>query len=334
MNQSKFIQNFSFPAYDQILQSLKIFLMILVGAILLALGFSVFQLPFNLAAGGISGIAIIVNHFTGWPAGLVYFIINIPLLILGFKHLGRWHFLVKTLICVSIFSTAIEVFSVYLPQILHQFPITEDMLLSSIYGGIITGIGTGIIYRAGSTAAGTSVISRIVQRKTGIPLSQVYLFVDGAIILVCVFTFGWEIALHALLLLFIGGLASDFALEGPSTVRTASIITDHPQELVTALMQDLHRGVSIWDITGGYTGQKRSLVFCTVNRAQVGELKQVVAEIAPEAFMVIGEAHQALGSGFIRMRRGKRNKIKEQTIISADDWTAPIPVDGKLPDCK
>jgi uncharacterized membrane-anchored protein YitT (DUF2179 family) len=130
--------------------------------------------------------------------------------------------------------------------------------------------------------------------------------VDGSIILIAVFTFGWEIALHAALLVLISGMASDFALEGPSVVRTASIVTDRPQELASVLMARLQRGVSIWEVTGGYTGRKRAMVFCTVNRAQIHELRQVVAEATPEAFMVIGDAHQALGIGF-RPLRGKRS---------------------------
>ena len=163
-----------------------------------------------------------------------------------------------------------------MPKALSDYPLTSDMLLSSIYAGLITGIGSGMIYRTGSTIGGTSIISRIIQRKTGIPLSQLYLFVDGGIILVSVFTFGWEIALHAILVLMLAGMASDFALEGPSVVRTASIITDYPHEMADALMARLNRGVSIWEITGGYTGKKRAMVFCTVNRAQIFELKQVV----------------------------------------------------------
>jgi uncharacterized membrane-anchored protein YitT (DUF2179 family) len=189
---------------------------------------------------------------------------------------------------------------------LAQFPMTENMLLGAIYAGLITGIGSGIIYRAGGTIGGTSIISRIVQRKSGIPLSQIYLMVDGTIIFIAGFTFGWEIALHAVLLVLISGMASDFALEGPSVVRTASIITDRPQELAAALMARLHRGVSIWEVTGGYTGRKRSMVFCTINRAQIHELRQAVAEETPEAFMVIGDAHQALGLGF-RPLRGRQS---------------------------
>ncbi|MGD8890567.1 MAG: YitT family protein, partial [Desulfobacterales bacterium] len=268
---------------DQILQVMKTTFTLILGAVIVAIGFSLFQVPFNLAAGGITGVTIIVRDFFDLPSGVLYLILNLPLMTIGYRSLGQWQFLIRTILSVLVFSVATDILSYTMPRILANFPMTSDMLLSSIYAGLITGIGSGLIYRAGGTIGGTSVITRIIQRKTGIPLSQLYLIVDGTIILLAVFTFGWEIALHAILVLMIGGIASDFALEGPSVVRTASIVTDQPRELADELMGRLHRGVSIWEITGGYTGQKRSMVFCTVNRAQIFELKQVVSDVNPDA---------------------------------------------------
>lgn len=290
---------------DQILQVMKTTFTLILGAVIVAIGFSLFQVPFNLAAGGITGVTIIVRDFFDLPSGVLYLILNLPLMTIGYRYLGQWQFLIRTILSVLFFSVATDILSYTMPRILANFPMTSDMLLSSIYAGLITGIGSGLIYRAGGTIGGTSVITRIIQRKTGIPLSQLYLIVDGTIILLAVFTFGWEIALHAILVLMIGGIASDFALEGPSVVRTASIVTDQPRELADELMGRLHRGVSIWEITGGYTGQKRSMVFCTVNRAQIFELKQVVSDVNPDAFVVIGNAQQALGTGFQHVKRRK-----------------------------
>jgi uncharacterized membrane-anchored protein YitT (DUF2179 family) len=302
--------------FEQVLPALKTLVSLGGGAIIVAMGFSLFQMPYNLAAGGITGLSIIIRHFIGLPAGLLYLAMNVPLMVIGYRHLGRWHFLIRTIICVIIFSVTTDGLNHIMPIILTQYPLTSDMLLGSLYAGLITGIGSGLIYRAGGTIGGTSIISRIVQRKTGMPLSQIYLFVDGLIILTAAFTFGWEIALHAILVLLICGMAADFALEGPSVVRTASIVTDRPQELTSALLNRLHRGVSIWEITGGYTGKKRSMVYCTVNRAQIYELKQIVSEVNPDAFMVIGNAQQALGIGFRPM---KVTKIRQS--IGAEEET-------------
>lgn len=288
--------------FGRFFRSLLWIINLLLGTVLSALGYSLFQVPFNIAAGGVSGIAIIINHFTGWPIGAMYLVMNIPLLVLGYYYLGGWRFLVRTLIAVVIFSTAVDLFNVYLPGWVIQFPLTEDVLLNAIYGGIVGGVGAGLVYRSGGTMGGTSIIGRILQQRTGIPLSQVFLYTDGIIIVTAGLVFGWEIALYALLTLFLGGLASDYTLEGPSSVRTATIITDKPDAIAQALIQVLGRGVSQWQITGAYTGEAHTMLLCTVYRPQVNDLKQVVAETDKQAFVVIGTAHQALGQGFMPLK--------------------------------
>jgi uncharacterized membrane-anchored protein YitT (DUF2179 family) len=114
--------------------------------------------------------------------------------------------------------------------------------------------------------------------------------------------FGWDMALHAMLTLFLSGIATDFAMEGPSTVRTATIVTNNPDALTHALLVGLKQGASQWHATGSYTGKDRSMVFCTVYRSQVNDLKYIVATVDPTAFVVIGQAHQALGGGFMHLR--------------------------------
>ncbi len=275
---------------------------VIIGSVIAAFGYSMFQVPFNLAAGGVAGLSIIVNYLTSLPIGTVFFLLNLPLVILGFFYLGRWRFLFHTTLAIVCFAMATELFTYYLPIMLHEPAITDDILLGAIYAGIVTGVGYGLIMRGGGNPGGTAIVGRIIQRKTGIPLSQVYLYTDGMIILVAGAIFGWEIALNALLTLFIGGMASDFTLEGPSTVRTATVITDMPQEMSQALMDGLKRGVSYWTITGAYTQQPRTMLMCTVYRPQIADLKVIVASVDPKAFVVIGNAHQAHGTQFSRLR--------------------------------
>lgn len=270
----------------------------LVGTSLAALGYALFQVPNNIVSGGISGIGIMINHYTGWPVGLMYWIMNVPLLVLGFFQLGRWRFVVSTLIASTIFASLIDIFAVFLPRILSEFPPSHDVLLTSIYAGIIGGIGAGLVYRAGSTFGGTAILGRVLQQKTGLPLSQVYAVTDGAIILSAGLLFGWEIAMYGFLVLFISGLAADYTLEGPSSTRTVTIVTNKPQEMSAALIAETQRGVSFWEVTGGYTGTKRYMVMCTIYRPQVNAVKRVAARIEPEAFVTIGVSHQALGQGF------------------------------------
>ncbi len=278
-------------------------LLILVGATVSGLGFSLFQAPYNIAAGGVSGIAILINHFTGWPISAMYLVMNIPLFVLGFFYLGRWRFLFSTAIAVVIFSASIGLADQFLPTLLDSWPITDNILLSTIYAGLVGGIGGGLIYLAGATIGGTAIIGRIIQVKTGLSLSQIYLFVDGTIVLAAGVIFGWEIALYAVLTLLLSGQAADFVLEGPSRARTAMVITTRPEAITKALIAELGRGVSYWEAIGGYTGEVRTIVMCTIYRPQVGDLKRVVANHDPHAFVIIGTTQQALGEGFTELRK-------------------------------
>lgn len=290
-------------AFYSLAQTIRRMVMITIGSVLAALGYSLFQVPFNITAGGLFGLGIIVNHFTGWPVGTFFLVANIPLMILGFRHLGRWAFFLYTLLSVIVFAVATDLFLIIVPTIVEPYPVTDDMLLSAIYAGLIFGVGNGMIYRANGTAGGTIIVGRIIQLKTGFALSQTYLYVDGAIIALAGVVFGWENALLALLTLFISGMASDFVIEGSSFVRTVTIITDMPGEMAQGLMVGLKRGASHWHITGGYTGQTHSMVWCTIYRSQVHEIRQIVSAIDPKAFIVVGMAHQAFGGGFLSLKR-------------------------------
>ncbi len=267
------------------------------------LAFSLFQVPYNLAAGGVTGIGIIVAHFTGFSASLFYFIANVPLLIVGWFMLGGWRFLYRTIIAVVAFTLATEYAAIVLPAYLAQWPITDNMLLSAIYAGLVGGVGGGLIFSTGGTLGGTAIIGRIIQDRTGLQLSQIYLFVDGAIVITAGFVFGWESALYAYLTLLLSGLATDYVLEGPSRTRTATIITTQPDVIMETIIRRLGRGVSYWKVYGGYTREARTVLLCTIYRQQLGELKEIVSEVDSKAFVTIGMAQEAMGEGFLDIRR-------------------------------
>jgi uncharacterized membrane-anchored protein YitT (DUF2179 family) len=273
-------------------------LLLTLGAFLAAFGFAVFQAPYNLAAGGIAGVSLIINNYTGWPIGVLYFVLNIPLLAFGFRFLGRWPFVLRTGIAAALFSIFTDLFTLWLPQVLIPFPLTDEILLSAIYGGILGGIGGGIIYRSGSTMGGTGIIGRYLQQRTGLPLSQIYIYTDGLILVAMGLVFGWPVTLYGLLILFINGLASDYVLEGPSSARVVTIITNYPQEMTRALIAQLGRGVTYWHVTGGYSHQRHYLVTCTITRPQVADIKRIVSEVDAHAFVTIAVGSDALGEGF------------------------------------
>lgn len=290
-------------AAQKIKHEMRNIVLLTIGTAFAAFGYCVFQVPFNIAAGGISGLGIVINHFTGWPIGLMFLTANVPLLFLGFFSLGRWAFVFRTALAILVFSAAVDACNVYLPRVLPTFPVTHDVLLCSVYAGIIGGVGNGLVYRAGCTMGGTAIIGRIIQFKTGLPLSQAFLYSDGFIVLLAGAVFGWELALYAMLTLFLTGIASDYTLEGPSSVRTVTIVTTRANELSKALMSGLGRSLSQWQIIGSFSGEQLTMLTCTLFRPQVEDMKRIVAEVDPTAFVTIGVARQAIGSNFVSHMR-------------------------------
>ena len=270
---------------------IKEYLIITLGAFVLIISIDVFFVPAKISpGGGVTGSAIIINKFTGWSVGLLMLILNIPMLILGFYTLGRFNFLVRTLYTVLIYNLGVDFFANILP-----LGITEDLLLNALYGGILGGIGTGLIFRGRSTTAGLGVMSRVLQLKTGIPISQVYILTDGAVLLLFGQIFGWDKALYSLLSLFIYGLATDYVLEGPSVIRTVFIVTNSPEAISQGLFTRLGVGVTSWTAQGMFTKDKHAVLFCTVIRSDANTLKGIVTDIDENAFIVIGQGHRAKG---------------------------------------
>jgi len=283
---------------------------IALGAVISAFGYSMFMVPFNLAAGGIGGLGVIGAHFTGWSPGVLYMLMNLPLMVLGFVQLGRFRFLFSCMLSIVTFSIAADAFTVFMPRNMHTFPITQDLLLNCIYGGLFFGLGIGIVFRYGGNFGGTVIPARILHNKTGYPLSQTFFYMDGAIILLAGFVFGWELAMLGMLSLFVGGMATDFVIEGVSQVRTITIVSHNPTMLKHAILSDLGRGISYWEVTGGYSDRKYTMLFCTITRSQVQDLKAIVADNDPNAFLVVGVAQQAVGSFSFKRHNSKGNKPK------------------------
>ncbi len=265
-----------------------------VGSLLLVYAFSVFMLPFGIAGGGVGGLALVINRWFGFSPGLVMLVANLPALILGYRKLGGMTFLVRTAYVVLIYNVGVDTIGRLFPT-----GFSDDLLLVALFGGVISGIGAGLIFRAAGTAAGTGVLSRILQLRTGIPVSQIYLLLDGSIIVLLGMTFGWDKALYGVILLFVNGLALDYVLDGPSVVRTVTVVTDRPHLLSDAVFAPLNLGVTGWDATGMYTEEQRSILFCTVSRSEAGRLVDSIRSVDPEAFTVIGHAHQRRG-GMVR----------------------------------
>ena len=283
---------------------LRDFLLIGISSIIQAFSLRIFFVPANLASGGVSGISQLINHFTGWPIGLMVLIGNVPLFLLGWRFLGGRRFAIRTafaIITYAIFTdlllkTALFAETGAATRLINE--LRGDIFLNSLYGAIVSGIGYGLVYRARGTSGGSDILARVLNNWRGIPMTQSYLIVDTAVILGAGFVFGWKQALYAMIALYVSGLVAETTLEGGGTVRTAMIITSKVEAISNRVIEELERGVTILEGSGAYTGEARPVLYCVITRAEVSTLKAIVNECDPLAFMVIGVAHEALGEGF------------------------------------
>jgi uncharacterized membrane-anchored protein YitT (DUF2179 family) len=278
------------------------YLLIVLGALMQAVALRLFLVPAHLASGGVSGIAQLINHYTNWPIGVMVLVGNIPLFLLGWRFLGGRRFALRTATAIISYSLAVDLLTM-----LPFFPangLTDDIFINSLYGAVVAGVGYGLVYRARGTSGGSDVLARILNHWRGTPMTQSYLMVDSAVILAAGFVFGWKEALYAIITLYVSGIVAETILEGGGTVRTAMIITARPQEIADQILIELERGVTVLSGTGAYTGEERPVLYCVVGRAEIAQIKAIVHEIDPKAFMVIGVAHEALGEGFKELKRG------------------------------
>ena len=270
------------------------FMLIFLGTLIQAISLNIFLIPSKLTGGGVSGIAQIVNHYTGWSIGLMVILGNIPLFILGWKYLGGSRFAYRTVFAVISYSIAVDV----LAKFWHPTGLTDDLLLNALYGAGISGIGYALVYRGQGTSGGTDILARILVHKKALPLSQTYLLTDALTMILAGIAFNWERALYSIMMLYISGIAAETVTQGSRVVRTAMIVTEKGNEIGERIMDNLGRGVTELSGKGMYSGMDRPVLYCVISRAEVERLKAVVAETDPQAFIVIGHAYEALGEGF------------------------------------
>ncbi len=270
------------------------FLMIALGCIIQAVGMVVFMAPANLISGGITGLAQVLNHLSGWPIGTLTLLGNIPVLVLGWRYLGRIQFAVRTL-------AAIILFSVFTDLIYFIFPnpaITDDLFLNTIFGAVIMGFGYGMVYLGGGTSGGSDIIGRILNQRLGFSITYAYMVTDTFSIILGSIVFGWQLGLYAIIVVYISGKAAEVVSEGSSSFRQAYIISDAQEEIKKKILTEMDHGVTIFHGEGGYSGEDKEVLYCVINRGEINALKKLVAESDPNAFMIVGQANEVLGEGF------------------------------------
>ncbi|MFZ7946585.1 YitT family protein [Bacillus sp. S3] len=261
------------------------FLGLILGSLIIVTGFNLFLIPHQVLSSGLSGISMLFGMITPINTGVANFLLNLPLLIIGYKMLGK-RFIMNTILSVIIIS-----FGLYLVPV---YEVAKDTILSSIFGGALTGIGVGIVFRCSGSTGGFDIIGMIVSRKRDFPIGTLLSGMNAVVILISGFIFNWDVALNTLVSIFVTGKVVD-AIYTDHAKLTIMIITEKGQEMRRHLLTNLYRGLTIMDGVGGYSNDHRNVLFTIISRYELNEVKHLITEIDPAAFVNITETIEVMG---------------------------------------
>lgn len=261
-----------------------------LGAILMAVSLEFFLIPNNILDGGITGISIIIGYLTGWRVGFILFLLNLPFIYIGYKQIGKT-FALTTLYGIFVLSLT----SVLLHNV---FIVTEDLLLDTVFGGIILGIGVGMVIRAGGSLDGTEVLSILLSNKLPFSVGEVIMFFNFFIFATAGFIFSWERAMYSIITYFIAYKAIDLVVEGLNESKAVWIISDEAENIGNSIIARLGRGVTYLKGEGAFTGDSKRVIFCVVTRLEETKLKMIVNDYDPQAFVAFGNVSEVRGGRF------------------------------------
>ena len=265
-------------------------LFIFIGAVLMGVGLEIFLVPNQVIDGGIVGISIILSHLLGMKLGLFIFILNIPFFFIGYKQIGKT-FALSTLFGIAVLSIT--------TALLHPVPaFTEDLLLATVFGGIILGIGVGIVIRYGGSLDGTEILAILANKKLPFSVGEIIMFFNIFILGSAGFVFGWNRAMYSLIAYFVAFKTIDIVIEGLDESKSAWIISEQYQEIGDAIIARLGRGVTYLNGEGAYTGDNKKVIFCVITRLEEAKLKSIVEDLDESAFLAVSNIAEVRGGRF------------------------------------
>jgi uncharacterized membrane-anchored protein YitT (DUF2179 family) len=269
--------------------------LILIGSFILASGLVLFITPYKIIPGGVYGISIVLHYLFGTPIGLVALCFDIPLTIIGIKILGP-RFGYKTVLGFSltaIFTDILTYFWGFEPLVVG------DALLSSIFGGVLVGLGLGLIFRAKATSGGSDIVAMIIAKYTSLPLGMLIIYVDSVVVLIGLLVFqDWKIPLYSWIVIFITGKVIDIVMAGISYDKSIFIISEKHEEIRDKIINNLNRGGTYIEGKGMFNMADRKIIFTVVSRRELALLEEYIHEIDPKAFLTVTDATEILGEGF------------------------------------
>ncbi|HBV86903.1 YitT family protein [Desulfosporosinus sp.] len=271
-------------------QLFKHFIGIVIGATIVSISINTLIIPNEIADGGATGISIILYYLFNWPVSWTVLLINLPLFFLGLRMVGR-DFLVFSVVGVGLLSATLSL-TAHLPVL------TDDRLLAAISGGVLTGIGMGIIFRSRGSLGGTDILAVLLARTTSFSVGQILLGIDALIFLGAAILFRPEMAMYAMIYMFIATRVVDLVQEGLSLSKSVMVVTTEPQKISEEIMAKLERGVTLFQAIGAFSGENKQVVYCVINRSELSQIKEIVRNQDPLAFVAISEVPEVVGEGF------------------------------------
>lgn len=264
----------------------------IIGASIVGIAEAWILIPTKLTTGGINGIGMLLYYLQGVPVALFSVIMNIPIFLLGLKKLGK-DYCFKSLVCMLALSLMLMVGA-------EWKPLTDDLLLASIFGSALIGIGLAITFKAGCSTGGTDIIAKLIQSKYKyLNMGEIIFIIDAIIIAAAAVTFdSIEIALYSAIAVFVMTKVIDFILDGGKYEKAVFIISKNDAEISKFIMNGVGRGVTYLDGKGGYTGEEEHIIFCIVNKRELPKIKDAVKELDKKAFVIVTTVSEAIGQGF------------------------------------
>jgi uncharacterized membrane-anchored protein YitT (DUF2179 family) len=265
-------------------------MLITLGAALMAVGLEIFLVPNHVIDGGIVGISIMLSYLTGWKLGIFIFILNIPFFFIGYKQIGKT-FALSTLYGIIILSIG--------TTLLHPVPaFTQDILLATVFGGIVLGIGVGMVIRYGGSLDGTEILAILFNKKLPFSVGEIIMFFNLFILGSAGFVFSWDRAMYSLIAYFVAYKTIDITITGLDESKSVWIISDNSKEIGEAIMNRLGRGVTYINGEGAYSGDHKKVIFCVINRLEEAKLKEIVTESDKNAFLAVADIAEVRGGRF------------------------------------
>lgn len=265
-------------------------LLITIGAALMGVGLEIFLVPNNVIDGGITGISIMLSYLTGIKLGVFLFILNIPFFFIGYKQIGKT-FALSTLYGIIILSIT--------TTLLHPVPaFTQDILLATVFGGIILGVGVGIVIRYGGSLDGTEILAILFNKKLPFSVGEMIMFFNLFILGSAGFVFTWDRAMYSLIAYFVAFKTIDITITGLDESKSVWIISDRSKMIGDAIMNRLGRGVTYINGEGAYSGDEKKVIFCVINRLEEAKLKEIVMECDQNAFLAVADIAEVRGGRF------------------------------------